>query len=171
MKPVSIFLVIIGIICTFFMNFETTSSRKADLEEKDIFDLIEVNMIENNYDAIAWAVSNLPNKYNTNNDLSFLDGVKNGFLAPASYARDVLAGTVCDYLSGFEKKGFIMKIIWAVFGLVFEILKNLLFSLFGTIIFCFKLLFQKGSLFYYIGYIISLLISTSIVVNAISDEN
>lgn len=169
MRKVSIILVVIAAICTFFIKFETTSNRKADLEEKGITDYIEYAMVENDYDLIAWLVSNM-NQYNTNNDLSLFDGIKNGILAPASYARDVIVGTVCDYLSGFEGKGFLMKIIWAVFGLFFEILKNALFSIFGTIVFVFKLLLQKGSLMYYVGYVVSTLISLSFIAQAIGVE-
>lgn len=168
MRKVSIILVIIAVICTFFFNFETTSSRKADLMEEDIFDTIEMSMVGDNFlDVIAWVAANREDQYNTNNDLSFWDGVKNGILAPASYARDVIVGTICDYLSGFEGKGSGGKIVWAIFGLIFEVLKNALFSIFGSIIFVFKLLLQKGSILYYVGYIISTLTSISFIAQAI----
>lgn len=174
MKKISVIIVILAAIASFFINFETTTSRKAELEDKGLTDLIELKLIEKNmksdFDIIPYLVSNMPDKYNENNDLSFTDGIKNGSIVIASYARDVVVGFLCDYISGFYDKGIIMKIIWGVFGLFIEIIKNAFLCVFGTIALIFKLLFQKGSISYYIGYIISLLVSLSILGKAVEEN-
>lgn len=174
MKQISVIIVIIAAISSFFINFETTSNRKAELEEKGLADLIELKVLEknmkNDFDIIPYLISNMPDKYNENNDLSFWDGIKNGSIVIASYARDVIVGFLCDYISGFYDKGIVMKIIWAFFGLFIEIIKNAFLCIFGTIVLVFKLLFQAGSISYYLGYIISLLVSLSILGKA-AEEN
>lgn len=170
MKKLSVIIVILAAISSFFINFETTTNRKADLEEQGITDLIELSMIENDFDMISYVVGNMPNKYNENNDLSFFDGIKNGSIVIASYARDVIVSFICDYISGFYNKGIIMKLIWLVFGFFIEIIKNAFLCMFGTVVLVFKLLFQKGSVSYYLGYIITLLMSMGILGNALSEE-
>lgn len=170
MKNVSVIIVILVAISSFFIKFETTTNRKANLEEKGLTDLIELKMIENDFDAISYLVGNMPDKYNENNDLSFFDGIKNGVIVIASYARDVIVGFICDYISGFYDKGIIMKIIWLIFGIPIEIIKNMFLCFFGTIILVFKLFFQKGTILYYIGYIISLFVSLGLLGSALEEK-
>ncbi|WP_053956831.1 hypothetical protein [Inediibacterium massiliense] len=166
MKKILGLFVIIAVISTFFIQFETTSNKKINLEKEGIGDLIELSMIETDFDVIAYLVGNQDNKYHENNNLSFIDGLKNGFLVVASYFRDAIVGTICGYLSGFYGKGVIMKIVWAIFGVPIELIKNVITSFIGTIILMFQLLTQKGSFMYYIGYVLSLIIAAAITKRA-----
>jgi len=170
MKKLSIILVIIAVICTFFIQFETTSSKKADLEEKGIGDYIEASMVETDFDAISFLIGQQDNRYHENNNLSFIDGLKNGALVIASYCRDVIVGIICDYLSGFYDKGIIMKIVWGFFGLFIVSFITIITSFFGTIMLAFDLLTQKGSIVYHIGYLISLSFSALIVMQIPSED-
>lgn len=170
MKKASILLVIIAVICTFFIQFETTSSKKASLEEEGIGDYIEASMVETDFDVLSFVIGHQDNRYHENNNLSFIDGLKNGALVMASYCRDVIVGIICDYLSGFYDKGIIMKIVWGFFGLFIVTFISLITSFLGTIMLAFDLLTQKGSILYHIGYLISLCISVSIVMQIPSED-
>ena len=143
MKNFLIILMIIAAISTFFLQFETTTSKKISLEEKGIGDYIEISMLKTDFDRIAYAIGNLENKYHENNNLSFVDGLKNGFLVIASYSRDLIVGTICGYISGFYDKGFIMKTIWAIFGLFIEPIKNIITTFLVLLYFHFNYWYKR----------------------------
>ena len=153
-KTICGILVIIGIIASLVVPIEATTETKESLMEPSIFDVIGV---ENEIDAIPVAIEYGVLKYNENNNLQFMDGLKNGVLIGMGYYRDVLINSVCDYISGFKDKGTIGKIIWAVFGLLVFI-KQIFFCFIGIFMKGFSLLTQKANTSYYVGYILGILI-------------
>lgn len=105
-KTICGILVIVGIIASLIVPIEATTETKKSLMEPSIFDVIGV---ENEIDAIPVAIEYGVLKYNENNDLQFMDGLKNGVLIGMGYYRDVLINSICDYISGFKNKGAIGK--------------------------------------------------------------
>lgn len=177
MKKLFTLIIIILIICSIFLQIETTTDKKSTLESYGIGDYISISNINNDIDAIPYIVENLDKigqeKYHENNSLNFMDGVKNGFLIIGSYFRDVVVGSICGYLSGFYNNGIIVKVIWAILGLIIIPIKLVIISLFSTVKLAFSLLTQRAAISYYIGYVLSLIILVSILsgLNRNSNEN
>lgn len=158
-KKIGGMFILISIILTFIFPMEVTTDTKQDFEEYSIFDQVG---IENYVDMIPIYIQKDVIEYRENNNLKFMDGLKNGYLVIASFYRDTIISIVCDYISGFDGKGIFSGIIWAIIGLVYVPIKCIILGLIGVCISIFQLLTQTASLTYYIGYILTLLASISI---------
>lgn len=173
MKKLFIVLCFVLVISSLFLQVETTSSKKAKLESIGIGDYLEISKASNDIELIPYLARNLDkvgyDKYSENNDLSFIEGLKNGYLVIASFFSEVIIGGICGYISGFYDKGIIMKIVWGFLGLIIIPIKIIFTSFFKTCILAFDLLIQKASITYYIGYIISL-VTTGLIMLTLNDR-
>ena len=92
--------------------------------------------------------------------LGYIDGLRNGALVFGHAVVEIFVGAFYDYVDGFSY-GFIGNIIWAFLGIVWELVKYMFLAIaryFVTIVLAF---FQRATLGYYVGYIISAAISRS----------
>lgn len=88
-------------------------------------------------------------------ELGFLDGMKNPFII---YGSSIVQGWVeayHDYIDGFSSN-IIMNILWAVFGLIFNILKAIVLIPIRIIVTAFVALFQAAKIAYYFGYLLGI---------------
>ena len=86
--------------------------------------------------------------------LGYIDGLRNGALVFGHAVVEIFVGAFYDYVDGFSY-GFIGNIIWAFLGIVWELVKYMFLAIaryFVTIVLAF---FQRATLGYYVGYIIS----------------
>ena len=86
--------------------------------------------------------------------LGYIDGLRNGALVFGHAVVEIFVGAFYDYVDGFSY-GFIGNIIWAFLGIVWELVKYMFLAIaryFVTIVLAF---FQRATLGYYVGYLIS----------------
>lgn len=175
MRKGSFIIIIIAIITSFVFKIEATTARKAKLEQFGVGDYISASFsMKSDLNGIEYVLKNLE-KFeegfiNENNELSILDGLKNGYLVVANFLRDLILGIILGYLGGFQDKGFFMKIIWFFWGIVYIPIKTLISSILSGGKLALDLLFQKASIGYYLGYLISLLLSSALAAGMSDDS-
>ncbi len=96
-------------------------------------------------------------------DLSFVDGVKNGAILWGNALRNFFSNFYESYTSGFEGKSIFAAILWGLFGAIWLIFKNLFFLIVTVVVNFFLLLTMKAKLFYYVGFIISVAFVNALV--------
>lgn len=87
-------------------------------------------------------------------DLGYVDGLRNGVLIFGHAIVEIFVGAFYDYIAGFDH-GFLLNMVWAVLGLFWVFMKYTFFAVAhycATIVLAF---FQKATLGYYVGYLIS----------------
>lgn len=87
-------------------------------------------------------------------DLGYVDGLRNGVLIFGHAIVEIFVGAFYDYIAGFDH-GFLLNMVWAVLGLFWAFMKYTFFAVAhycATIVLAF---FQKATLGYYVGYLIS----------------
>lgn len=97
-------------------------------------------------------------------ELDSYDGIKNGIVVIGNYFRNIIVGTVLDYLNGFDVINSNARMIWLFFGIFFELAKNILFSSIETIVIMIILLLQATiSYTYVLFYLLTVLFILGII--------
>lgn len=88
------------------------------------------------------------------NDLGYVDGLRNGVLIFGHAIVEIFVGAFYEYIGGFDY-GIVGNIIWAFLGLFWVLLKYMLFAIAQYCVTLVLAFFQKATLGYYVGYLIS----------------
>lgn len=98
----------------------------------------------------------------TTESLSLADGIKNGLMVfPRTLAESAILGFK-EYIGGFGND-FISRIIWFFGGMIWLPIKHTLLFIPRYIVVLFTMLFQKGQLLYYVGYILSTIFTFKLI--------
>lgn len=93
-----------------------------------------------------------------NGELNLKQGIQNGIVVIGNYFRNIITGTILDYLHGFKNISSELKMIWVFFGIFFELAKNILFSSLELVVVMVILLFQAiNSYIYVLSYLLTIL--------------
>lgn len=87
-------------------------------------------------------------------DLGYVDGLRNGVLIFGHAIVEIFVGAFYDYIAGFDH-GFLLNMVWAVLGLFWVFMKYTFFAVAHYCVTIVLAFFQKATLGYYVGYLIS----------------
>lgn len=87
-------------------------------------------------------------------DLGYVDGLRNGVLIFGHAIVEIFVGAFYDYIAGFNH-GFLLNVVWAVLGLFWVFMKYTFFAVAHYCVTIVLAFFQKATLGYYVGYLIS----------------
>ena len=85
--------------------------------------------------------------------LTFLDGLKNALVVFGHCAGEIFINGFYAYIAGFGR-GIIGSIIWAVVGIFWVLIKYGFLAIPRFILCTITVFFQRGSLLYYVGYLL-----------------
>ena len=88
------------------------------------------------------------------NDLGYVDGLRNGVLIFGHAIVEIFVGAFYEYIAGFDH-GFLLNMVWAVLGLFWVFMKYTFFAVAHYCVTIVLAFFQKATLGYYVGYLIS----------------
>lgn len=86
--------------------------------------------------------------------LGYIDGLRNGALVFGHAIVEIFVGAFYDYVDGFSH-GFIGNIIWAFLGIAWELIKYMFLAIIRYLVTIVLAFFQRATLGYYVGYLIS----------------
>lgn len=87
-------------------------------------------------------------------DLGYVDGLRNGVLIFGHAIVEIFVGAFYEYIAGFDH-GFLLNMVWAVLGLFWVFMKYTFFAVAHYCVTIVLAFFQKATLGYYVGYLIS----------------
>lgn len=104
-------------------------------------------------DVIVKGVSLMITDVQVDNDLTFLDGLKNGIVVFGRSVGEIFVDGFFDYIGGFDY-GLLGNILRGFLGLIWVILKEFILFIPRYIVSLIVTLIQQASISYYIGYVI-----------------
>lgn len=160
-----ILLVLILIICSLFMPISINYTGQSKILS---YDKINRYISLSRLDGISSDNFIYYNKskvgFILKSELDSYDGIKNGIVVIGNYFRNIIVGTVLDYLNGFDVINSNARMIWLFFGIFFELAKNILFSSIETIVIMIILLLQATiSYTYVLFYLLTVLFILGII--------
>lgn len=157
-NPVA-FLVLALIICSLFMPLSINyAGQNKLLSYNKLSRYITLSKLDNieNQKLIYYNKSKVGFYFKS--ELGIEEGIKNGIVVMGNYFRNIIIGTIVDYLNGFKTIQSNIKIVWLFFGIFFEIAKNMLFSTLELIAIILILLLQApNSYIYVLSYVLTIL--------------